>query len=266
MLFCIYPCQPPKDNIIHQELRPNPPPLKPQAERIWLPMGFQVLSSLSWQIAECQRAFWTLVPYQYGQPASTDESQLLGRLPAAKSVPTSSSNATHKPCWKPDLTANPWLASPPPYIYSKYLRLTWPGFCNQQTYLNNKNFLFTVGIPNSLFHYHLVNGPPWHERTIIWTPKWAKIPQETMDLLSSALIQSYPNSAHPCLPDVEASQPCIRAHHVARKLLLLRLFFIDSSSVWSQSMSWGFMAWRDKLSGNRHWWALKSNRCGWKEL
>lgn len=208
-------------------------------------------------------------PHQYGQTDSTDESLQLGCPTAATSVPTRSSTAIHNPCWKPHLTANPWLASPPPNTYSKYSRLTWSGFCNQRAHpyhtRNNKNFLFTIS-QNSLFHHHLVNRPPQNDRNIIWTPNWAKIPQETMDLLSSALIQGYPNSAHPRLPDVEASQPCIWGHYVGRKLLLLRLFFIDSSSVWSQFMSWGLMAWRDKLSGSKHWWALKADFCGLKRL
>lgn len=161
-----------------------------------------------------------LGPHHSGQTDSTDESLLLGCPTAAKSVRTSSSTAIHNSCWKPQLTTNPWSGPPPPNIYSKYLRLTWPGFCSQianfYNIRNNRNSLFTIGIPKLTLPL-----PPCQRTSSKWEecyldPKVSKNSSGNHGLALSALIQNYPNSAHPRLPDVEDSQPCIWCHYVAR--------------------------------------------------
>lgn len=121
--------------------------------------------------------------------------------------------------------------SPPHNMYSRYLKSTWPGFCTQVAkllYTRNKNFLVTIGLQKLIFHNRLVNGPPQNERNIPWTSKLAKTPlPHITDLISSALTQAW-------LPHLEACHLCLGSHHVARKLLLLSLFFKESSSMRNQ--------------------------------
>lgn len=126
---------------------------------------------------------------------------------------------------------------PLPQYDSKYLRLSWPGFYIQvakSLYTRNSTSLVTTAIKKPIFPLHLVNRSPQNKRNILWTPKLAKAPPKIIDLIFPALIQAHPNSAHPCLPGLGVSQTCTQGSHVARKLLLLCLFFKESNSVRSQ--------------------------------
>lgn len=126
---------------------------------------------------------------------------------------------------------------PLPQFDSKYLRLSWPGFYIQVAkllYTRNNTSLVTTAIKKTHLSLHLVNRSPQNKRNILWTPKLAKAPLKIIDLIFPALIQAHPNSAHPCLPGLGASQTCTQGSHVARKLLLLCLFFKESNSVRSQ--------------------------------